>query len=152
MNSLGWGRSKALRHRLAVAWIIVLSAAGPCELNAQEPSPTPTPPIFDPRPLGVIPPPTPTPRRKFALDREEKPIPRGWKIGGAVAAALAAVAVVYAAARAWRSANIFDRQYLFPISRDAAVRFGGEKSGGHMATVRFRPEEAPLAGSKTKDA
>lgn len=151
MNWLGRRRAKALWHALAATWILVVSCVGQWELNAQELSPTPTPPIFDPRPLGVIPRPTPTPKRKFAVEQEERPIPRGWKIGGAVAGALAAMAVVYGAARAWRSANIFDRQYLFPVSGDAAVRFGGEKSGGHMATVQFRGERAPLAASKTKD-
>ena len=130
-----------------VALVLMISA------NAQSPpSPTPTPPIFDPRPLGVIPPPTPTPMRKFARVEEEQPIPRGWKITGGIVAALAAAGLLYGAARAWRTGNLFDRQYVFPTSGNPAVRFGGEKSGGHMATVRFRPEQKAVVGSKPKDA
>ena len=113
---------------------------------------TPSPPIFDPRPLGVLPTPTPTPLRKFRPTEEERPISRGWKIAGGIAALLAAGGIVYGATRAWRSSNLFGREYVFPVSRDAAVRFGGEKCGGHMATVRFRAERAPPARSKAKDA
>ncbi len=132
----------------AVVCLLLMSVAG---VEAQ--SPTPTPPIFDPRPLGVIPTPTPTPIRKFTpVEEPAQPIPQSWKIAGGVAGALAVAGLLYGAARAWRASNIFDRQYVFPTSRDAAVRFGGEKCGGHMATVRFRPEQKPAARSKAKDA
>ena len=131
--------------------VVVLGGLLPAAL-AQQPAPSPTPPIFDPRPLGVLPKATPTPRRKAAVIEDERPLPRGWKIAGGIAAVVAAAGLAYGGSRAWRSANIFDREYTFPVRREAAVRFGAEKCGGHMATVRFRPERRSAGGSKPKDA
>ncbi len=103
--------------------------------------------------MGVIPTPTPTPTRKLQLQDEERPIPREYLIGGAIAAGVVLLGILYGAIRAWRTSNLFGRQYRFPTTRDAAVRLGGEKSGGHMATVRFGPERAaPEESSKAKDA
>jgi hypothetical protein len=134
---------------VAAGMLLLMQASAP-EIAAQRP--TPTPRIFVPQPFGAIPPPTPTPKRKFAKDDEEKPIARGWKIAGAIAAGLVTAGLFYFATRTWRSSNLFDREYLFPIEGEPAVRFGGEKSGGHMATVRFRPEKAPVTSSKTEDS
>jgi len=122
---------------------------------AQLPPPEPTRPEFVERPFGPIPPPTPTPSPKRIVE-ESKPIPRSWIITGIVVAVLATLALLYSGYRAWRSSNLFDRQYRFPKGPSAAVRFGGNKCGGLMATVSFR---APPAGtapaspeSKPKDA
>ncbi len=115
---------------------------------------TPTPPIFVPRPFGAIPRPTPTPARKFPISEEqERPIPKSWIIGGAIAAAIVIGGILFGAARAWRSSNLFGRAYRFPVSSEpAAVRFGGEKCGGHMATVRFDGRSDRTRTSESKDA
>ena len=51
--------------------------------------------------------------------------------------------IFYAASRAWRSSNVFDRQYRFPEGGEAALRFGATRSGGHMATIKFEPKQRP---------
>ncbi|HEX8279832.1 MAG TPA: hypothetical protein VF551_00525 [Chthoniobacterales bacterium] len=118
----------------------MVTAAG--DLHAQVPSPSASKPIFQPRPFGPVPPAKETPPRPMDVD-DEKPIPRGWIIGGVAAAVLAAAALLYGASRAWRSSNLFDRQYRFPADGDVALRFGGQKSGGHMATTRFEENRTP---------
>ena len=75
---------------------------------------------------------TPTPRQ---YRPPSEPIPRGWIIAGAALAAFACSAVLYAATKAWRSANLFERKYRFPRGGDAALRFGGNRSGGLMAVI-----------------
>lgn len=70
-------------------------------------------------------------------EEEAKPIPRGWIIGGALAAIAALAVVAWGAARVWRSSNLFDRQYHFPPVENVPIRLGGEKSGGHQARVQF---------------
>lgn len=72
-----------------------------------------------------------------------KPIPRSWKI-----AIVASVAVLLAAAlalsvRAWRAGNLFDREYRFPPVASAALRLGANRSGGGMATIKFRDRGDP---------
>lgn len=144
MNSLGTAFLGLLILQIATAAL---------EAQPVSSSPTPTPTIFDPRPLGVIPLPTEPPPRAFPHDEESKPIPRKYLVTGAVAAALAAAGILYGASRAWRSSNLFDRQYRFPAEPAPALRFGGQKSGGHMANVRFRLRSARRSsGLKSKDA
>ncbi len=150
MRSLGQ-RWKARISTAGFACALLLSL-GANEAVAQIARPSASAPIFVPRPIGVIPSPTPTPPRKSSLEEDEKPIPRGWIIGGLVAAAMLIAALFYGASRAWRSSNLFDRQYHFPVKKEAALRFGGQKSGGHMATVKFgsvrsRRDAAPPAAS-----
>jgi len=68
---------------------------------------------------------------------QAKPIPLGWKI---VVVAMVAMGTGFALAfslRAWRSANLFDRQYRFPAVTVVAFRLGGTKSGGCMSTIEF---------------
>ncbi len=134
----------------AVGFSTLLAGAG--ETRAQLPSPTPGV-IIELRQYGVIPPPTPKPLRPAKREEEEetRPIPRGWIIGGAIAGALAIAGLLYGAARAWRSSNLFDRQYRFPAVTEVAVRLGAEKSGGHLATVRFGPGKRRAAPLKSKD-
>ena len=116
------------------------------------PSPFPAPSsaqsLFQDRPFGPLPPPTATPSPKHIALEDEEPIPVSWRIGGIAAAVLALAGILYGAARAARSSNLFDRQYRFPEHGAAALRFGAMKSGGHMATIRFG-EGPPL--SKAKD-
>ena len=59
---------------------------------------------------------------------------------------LAGLVFFWVASRVWRSANLFDYRYRFAGSDEtAALRFGGARCGGQMATMNFR---APL---KAKD-
>lgn len=111
----------------------------PGDLQAQLPEPSSAKPLFQDRAFGPTPAPTPTPARKRSNPRDEKSIPIGWIIGGAGVLALATVALLYGSQRAWRSSNLFDRQYHFPVAEEAAVRFGAKKCGGHLATVHFGP-------------
>lgn len=120
-------------------------------LRAAEPTPLPAPSsansLFKAQPFGPLPPPTPTPTpRRISLE-EEEPIPTSWWVGGIAAAVLAVVGILFAASRAWRSANVFDRQYRFPEGGEAALRLGGSRCGGHMATIQFEPKER----SETED-
>jgi hypothetical protein len=98
--------------------------------------------------------PTPSPPSAFARPQRApvKPISRAAKI--AIAATLLAVALVAAgfSMRAWRSFNLFDRQYRFPPIADANLRLGATKSGGCMATIVFNGDPSEGAtGSAAKD-
>jgi len=157
MRSLGNKSRHALRFTrgLLIATVVLFSFLGHGAALAQLPPPTPAKPDFQDRPFGPIPPSTPTPSPKRLLEEPSKPIPRGWIIGGIVAAVLATVALLYGCWRAWRASNLFDRQYRFPKAEAAKLRFGGNKCGGLMATVDFgksrrAPEPAPA--SKTENA
>src|SRR3954453_20815792 len=84
-------------------------------------------------------------------------IPFGLKLALALLALLALAAAFYFALRAWRSSNLFQRQYQFPEPGHVPLRLGAARSGGRMATINFassetaqlsatnqRPEERPL--------
>ncbi len=73
--------------------------------------------------------------------RGKAPIPRVWIIAGASVALLAGCGLLYASIRAWRSSNLFDREYHFPPAGPSAMRFGGARSGGLMATINFRKSD-----------
>lgn len=83
-------------------------------------------------------------------------MPFGLKVGLALLALLALGIAFYFALRAWRSSNLFQRQYHFPVPKDVALRLGASRSGGCMATINFasnvavqssptnqKPEETP---------
>jgi hypothetical protein len=70
-----------------------------------------------------------------------KPIPRGWIIAGAGVALLAGCGLLFASIRAWRTSNLFDREYHLPPAGTAAMRFGGTRNGGLMATINFRESD-----------
>jgi hypothetical protein len=54
--------------------------------------------------------------------------------------------------RAWRAGNLFDREYRFPPVASAAIRLGGNRSGGHMATLNFRdPANAAAATDSRRE-
>ena len=106
-------------------------------LLAQLPPPTAATPDFKERPFGPVPEPTKEPRAKPKDIEPDKPIPIGWIIGGIASGVLGIAGLLYGASKAWHSSNLFDREYRFPIESQAALRFGGKRSGGHIATVQF---------------
>jgi uncharacterized membrane protein YgcG len=78
---------------------------------------------------------------KERMSMSEEPawrLSRKWML--LILAALAAVggAFLWIAARVWRAANLFDHRYHFPTTGPAALRFGGQRCGGQMATMSFR--------------
>lgn len=72
-----------------------------------------------------------------------KPIPLRWKIAIVLVALLIASAALWVSLRAWRSSNLFDRQYRFPTVETVDLRLGANKSGGHMAAITFRSRAGP---------
>lgn len=128
-------------------------------LSLHAASPTPLPPpapagsLFQERAIGAIPrPETPLPKRHNPED--EKPIPREWIIGGIAAAVLVIAGILFRSARAWRSSNIFDQQYRFPVNDNPALRFGAHRCGGHMATIRLdgNADRKRVTASKAENA
>jgi hypothetical protein len=67
----------------------------------------------------------------------KKPTSLAVKVGIALALAAAAAGVLWISMRVWRAANLFDRQYQFPPAQTAALRLGANRSGGHLATIKF---------------
>ena len=95
---------------------------------------------------------TPTPLSKeenpfarLAAPRR-KPVPLVWKVAIVLSVLAAAGVALRISMRVWRSANLFDREYRFPTPTAAPLRFGGSRSGGHMATIRFDDRAGPLSG------
>jgi len=134
---------------LLLLWASVLPVA------AQPPKPSPSAPLFQDRPFGPRPAPTLPRAVKPKESQPEKPIPIVWVISGGLAAVASAVALLYWAARAWRSSNLFDRQHRFPEAKEAALRLGGTRRGGHMARLRFGTSASSRPGRqrlKTEDA
>jgi hypothetical protein len=98
----------------------------------------PDPSIFDPR--RYVPPPTPPPQPPRP-PQPAKSIPRVALITGAVVLLILTGLILFRAVRAWRSSNLFDRQYRFPAPDPAALRFGADRCGGQMATINFGGKE-----------
>lgn len=146
---------KRRRALVLVLPLLALWLASALPLAAQLPPPTGATPEFKEKPFGPLPAPTQTPPPKPKDVEPSKPIPREWLIGGGIAWVLAIAGVLWGANKAWHSSNLFDRQYRFPEGGEAALRLGGKRSGGHMATVRFG-EPAPMprksAPSESKHA
>lgn len=124
---------------IVFAAVLVFSCASGSLAQSPPPlaSPSASEPIFKERAFGPKPPPTQAPVRPVTSADDDKPIPVGWYIAAGALASLATLLLLYGAARAWRSSNLFDQQYRFPQSTDAAVRFGAPKSGGHLASRQF---------------
>lgn len=100
------------------------------------PEPTSAASLFKDRHIGALQPPTPTPQNTRPVEEDEgEPIPAGWRIAGIAVGVLLLATLLYGAFRAWRASNLFDRQYRFPIRGEAAIRFGANRCGGHMATL-----------------
>jgi hypothetical protein len=111
----------------------------------------PDPSIFDER--RYVPQATPPPQAQRP-STPAKPIPRAVLIAGAAVLLLVSSIVLVKSARAWRSSNLFDRQYRFPAPGPAALRFGGNRCGGQLATLKFRgaAEATTLAKSARENA
>jgi hypothetical protein len=73
----------------------------------------------------------------------KKPTPLVVKIGIVFALAAAAAGVLWISIRVWRAANLFDRQYQFLPPQTAALRLGANRSGGHLATIKFGDDAPP---------
>ncbi len=95
----------------------------------------PDPSIFDER--RFTPQDTPTPQAE-QTPKPSKPIPRGWIIAGLTIVVVTSGVLLVKSTRAWRASNLFDRQYRFPEPGPPALRFGGTRCGGEMATLNFR--------------
>lgn len=81
---------------------------------------------------------TTSPTNSPALQTHSRqPIPMAWKIAAIAVVAAAGVAVIAFALPRWRSGNLFDRQYRFPIPDQVSLRLGGTRSGGSMAAIDF---------------
>jgi hypothetical protein len=88
--------------------------------------------------------------------QSKPPKPLSWmsKLGVAAAAMLVSLIVLLFSVRAWRAGNLFDREYRFPPVASAAIRLGGNRSGGCMATIIFRdqPDTITAADSRREDS
>ena len=140
--------SPSRARRLATLTVVLFCAVGTTPVPAELPPPSTSPPVFADRPFGPRPAPTP-PQPSVVRSQTAEPIPRSWIVGGMALGALVAGALLFFALRAWRMARIFGRQYRFPVPTHVAVRFGGERSGGLLATTRFGTAGA---ASKPEDA
>jgi hypothetical protein len=86
--------------------------------------------------------------------RSPKPLSRMSKLGVAATAMLVSLIVLLFSIRAWRAGNLFDREYRFPPVASVAIRLGGSKSGGCMATISFRdrPDAIAAGDSRREDS
>ena len=125
------------RSIFTLVLLAMLLGATASSLVAQLPPPVAATPEFQERPFGPVPEPTKEPRAKPKDLEPSKPIPIGWIIAGVASGVLGIVGLLYGASKAWHSSNLFDREYRFPTESEAALRFGGKRCGGHMATVQF---------------
>ena len=137
------------------AFLLALSVVSLHFSNAvAAPSPMPAPTsaggLFQDKPFGPLPPPTPTPPIQIREFEDPKPIHFGWYVGGAVVTAATILLLLWGAARAWRSSNLFDRQYYFPTDPEPALRLNAVRCGGHMATIDLGPPDVSPP-SETKD-
>ena len=137
--------------RSQVAAVLLLACAFAPSAPALPP-PSPSPPVFQDRPFGPKPAPTP-PRPSVVRSELRERLPRAWIVGGAAFVTVVAAAVLFFAIRAWRISRLFGRQYLFPVREKVALRLGGERSGGLVATARFGDDPgASATRSEAKDA
>ena len=136
---------------LARLFLIALLCATAAGAAPSLPPPSPSPPVFEPRPFGPLPAPTP-PQPSVVRTLSPDPLPRKWVIGAGAVGALAGGALLFFGIRAWRMSRLFGRQYRFPVPKNVALRLGGERSGGWLATARFGESgDGARSESKAKD-
>ena len=74
-------------------------------------------------------------------------LPRNVVIGIALFGAIVGAGLLFFGIRVWRMSRLFGRQYRFPVRAEVPLRFGGERSGGLVATASFGE-----SGSRGADA
>ena len=138
----------AAQIALALLFAVMITPALPAL-----PPPSPSPPQFEERPFGPKPAPT-APRPSVVRQNPVKPWPRQLILPAAAGGALVGAALLIFGVRAWRRVRIFDRQYVFRVRDEVALRLGGERSGGMVASTTFgdSASRAPEAALKSKDA
>lgn len=109
--------------RVTAAVLFGFAAASPAL-----PPPSASPPVFQERPFGPKPAPTP-PRPSVVRTQTPEPLPRAWIVGGVAFGSIAGAAVLFFGIRAWRMSRLFGRQHLFPVRDQVALRLDGERSG-----------------------
>ena len=129
-----------LRVLFLIMWLIPAAAA------MSQDSPSPEEPLFQERPFG--PRPEEAPSIPPDIQHEsEFPIPLEWQYAGLAVLIVAGGGLLLFASRRWRSWNLFDREYRFPVEKEAALRLGATKCGGHMAIAKLglppRPRPSP---------
>ena len=134
---------------LGTARLIALFMATAAAAAPSLPPLSPSPPVFEPRPFGPAPPPTP-PQPTVVRNVSPNPLPRKWIVGAGALATVAGGALLFFGIRVWRTSRLFGRQYRFPVPDEVALRLGGERSGGLLATARFGENDAGSV-SKPKD-
>jgi hypothetical protein len=141
----------AFRFALTVRRTIFVFVLAGFAISASLALAQPDPSIFDERRYVPQQPPPPPQER---MPTPAKPIPRAVLVAGGVVLLLVSGILLLKSARAWRSSNLFDRQYRFPSPGPAALRFGGNRCGGQLATLKFRsaPEARALAKSDGENA
>ena len=142
------------RARQTAFALICLFALAPVVPAAPElPPPSPSPPVFVNRPFGPKPAPTP-PRKSVRRTDPAEPLPRKLIVGLGLFGAVVGGGLLFFGARVWRMSRLFGRQYRFPVRAEVPLRFGGERSGGLVATATFAESGSRDgdAGSKPKDA
>lgn len=116
-----------LRHFLVIVTLSMLFAFCPSSFAQDAASP--------PSPSSA----TAVPENPFVQSAgpSKKPTSLKVKLGVAFALLTAAAGTLWISMRVWRAANLFDRQYHFPPPQTAALRLGANRSGGHLATIKF---------------
>jgi len=107
----------------------------------------PDPSIFDQR--RFVPPPNAPAPEAARPPAPARAIPRVVLIAGAAVLLIVSSFLLFKSARAWRSSNLFDRQYRFPAAGPPALRFGGNRCGGQMAAIKFSDASEAKAFAKS---
>jgi hypothetical protein len=127
--------------RLVLLWSILNLAVAPISFSQTNGQSSSTPSITPDQLLET-------------QSRPPKPLSRMSKLGVAAAVMLVSLIVLLFSIRAWRAGNLFDREYRLPPLASVAIRLGGNRSGGCMATINFRdrPDMITTAASRREDS
>ncbi len=135
-----WRAIYAAASLLSILLAVSIPAPGAfaqdLRLDGPRPLATPTPPVST-TPSALV--------RPGAL--RSKPIPPRVKLAIVATTLVVALITFVFALRAWRSGNLFDRQYRFPPIPKVALRLGATRSGGRMATITFSDGDAASANA-----
>jgi hypothetical protein len=112
--------SPRVTGRVAFFVVLVMAVANPIAAAEAQESNRGSPAVMDQPQAGPV-----------------RPIARGWKIAIVAIVAMGSGFALAFSIRAWRSSNLFDRQYRFPAVGAVEFRLGANKSGGRMVTIEF---------------